>query len=181
MNPNPVIASPVGGPVPRKPTPQRPARRTFGICAVVAAVVFGAGGAYAYTSAGGMGSGSGSTGTMLPVTIAAFTGGDIPGSTLLPGGTADVILRMNNPNPSSVRVYGVTGNGAITADASHPACMTTGVTFTAPATPISPTIVIAGNSSALVSLAGAAAMNLTSSSACQGAEFRIPVTMTARQ
>lgn len=181
MNPNPVIAAPVGGRVPRKPTPQRPARRTFGICAVVAAVVFAAGGAYAYTSAGGTGSGSGSTGTMLPVTITALTGGDVPGSTLIPGGTADVILRVSNPNASSIRVYGVAGNGPITADALHPGCVVTGVSFTAPAKPITPTPVVEANSSELISLPGAAAMSLASASSCQGAEFRIPVTMTARQ
>jgi hypothetical protein len=118
---------------------------------------------------------------MQTVTAAALVGGDDPASVLVPGGSAaEVILRVTNPNSNAVQVYGVAANGAITADASHAACTTTGVTFTAPTSPLSPTVTVPANSSAVVRLPGAAAMDTTSLSACQGATFRIPVTVTAR-
>lgn len=156
-------------------------RRTLGICLIVVTVVLATAAAYAYTSAGGTGSGTAATGTMQPVTISAFTGGDAPASTLIPGGTADVMLRISNSNAVPVRIFGVTSNGVITADLSHPACTTTGVSFAPPPTPISPTVTVGANSSVLIHLEGAASMDLTSSAACQGAAFNIPVTSTAHR
>src|SRR5215217_5123727 len=49
---------------------------------------------------------------------------------LYPGASGDVKVTINNPNPYPVTVTSISGNGAITADASHSACTTTGVTFT---------------------------------------------------
>jgi hypothetical protein len=119
---------------------------------------------------------------MQTVTVAALVGGDNPASALIPGGpAAEVILRVTNPNASAVQVYGVAGNGAITADSGHSACTTTGVSFTAPSSPISPTVTVPANSTVLVRLPGAASMSTASLSACQGATFHIPVTLTARQ
>ena len=148
---------------------------------IVAMFLIVGGAAYASFSAGGTGSGSAPTGTMQAVTISAFTGGDQPTSTLIPGGTADVIVRVTNPNPAPVQVFSVTSNGSITADSGHPGCTTTGVTFTAPSSPLSPAVQVLASSTLLFHLAGAASMDLTSVSACQGATFEIPVTLTARQ
>jgi hypothetical protein len=131
--------------------------------------------AYAYVNATGSASGAASVGNMQTVTVTAFVGGDSPSSTLYPGGpAADVIVRINNPNSFSVQLFSISGNGAITADASHSGCTTTGVTFTPPS---SPNITIPAGSS-LVHLAGAATMSTASVSACQGATFSIPVTVT---
>lgn len=152
---------------------------TAGLVVVLALMAGGA--AYASFTAGGSGTGTAPTGTMQPVTISAFTGGDLPSTTLVPGGTADVIVRVTNPNATSVQVYSVAANGAITADPAHSACAVTGVTFTAPASPLSPTVSVPANSSLLFHLAGAATMSLASQSACQGATFWIPATVTARQ
>ncbi len=144
------------------------------LCGLVAALAMG-GAAYAYVSAAGSGSGSGTAGTMQTVTVSAFVGGDTPTSALYPGGpTADVILRVNNPNSFSVQLFSISGNGAITADASHSGCTTTGVTFT-PAS--NPNVTIPAGSS-LVHLSGAASMSTASLSACQGATFTIPVSIT---
>jgi hypothetical protein len=118
---------------------------------------------------------------MQSVTVSAFAGGDLPSSTLIPGGTADVIVRVTNPNASAVQVYSVAANGAITADPAHAACTTTGVIFTAPSAPLTPTVSVPASSSLLFHLASAATMSLASQSACQGATFQIPVTLTARQ
>ena len=150
--------------------------------AVLLGVLLLAGAARASWTAGGSGSGGGSTGANQTVTVAAFVGGDSPASALIPGGpAAEVILRVTNPNSASVQVYSVAGNGTITADSGHAACTTTGVTFTAPTSPISPTVTVPANSTILVRLPGAASMSTASLSACQGATFHIPVTLTARQ
>lgn len=149
---------------------------------VSAAFALGATSVYAYWSAApGYGSAVAATATMQPVVVSALTGGDAPTSTLIPGGSADVILRVTNPNPAPVQVYSVQPNGAIFADAAFPACSTTGVTFTPPSAPITPTITVDPNSSLLVHLEGAASMGGTSDSGCQGALFHVPVTLTARQ
>jgi len=148
---------------------------------VVALVALGGGSAYAYWSTSGSGSANAATGTMQTVTVAAFVGGDSPSATLIPGGTADVILRVNNPNAYSVQVYSVTGNGAITADTAHSGCTTTGVTFIAPAVPVTPTATVPATSAVLVHLTGAARMSSASLSACQGATFHIPVTLAVRK
>lgn len=147
----------------------------------VLSLAIGAGTAYAYWASDGSGGGSAGAGDMQTVTVDAFVPGDAPASTLVPGGTADVMLRVMNPNPYSVQVYSVANNGAATADNAHPSCTTTGVTFVAPPSPLSPAVFIAANSSTLVSLPGAASMDATSQSACQGATFHLPVTLAVRK
>ena len=144
-------------------------------------LAIGAGTAYAYWATEGSGGGSAGAGDMQTVTIDALVPGDDPASTLVPDGTADVVLRVTNPNPYAVQVYSVTNNGAATADNAHPSCTTTGVTFTGAPGPLSPAVSIAANSSALVTLPGAASMDATSQSACQGATFHLPVTLAVRK
>ena len=135
-------------------------RRTrWSALAAVTAAALAGGTAYAYWSAGGSGSGAAANGTLVP------------------GGSADVVLRVHNPNPGPIEIYSVTPNGTVTADAGHVGC--TGVTFTAPASPTG--ITVAADSTQLVHLAGAASMSLSSPSACQGATFHIPVTLTVRR
>lgn len=137
-----------------------------------------AGAAYAYVTAVGSGTGAASTGTMQTVTVTALLGGDTPSSKLYPGGpAADVVLRVNNPNSYTVQITGVAANGTITADAGHSGCTTTGVTFTPPT---NPTITV-GSGSSLVHLSAAATMSTSSVSACQGATFSVPVTVTAHR
>lgn len=141
----------------------------------------GVGGAYAYWSTVGAGSGAATNGTMAPVTVEALVAGDGPQTTLVPGGTADVAVRAHNPNGYAVQVYAIRGNGAVTADANHLGCATTGVTFVDPAAPLAPAVSIPANSSVLITLQGAAMMSTTSPSACQGATFNVPVTLEARK
>jgi len=134
-------------------------------------------GGIAYASFSGTGSATGQahTGSMQTITVTAFIGGDAPTSKLYPGGpAADVMLRVNNPNSYSVKLVSVSANGSIIADAGHPGCTTTGVTFT-PQTSLT-TLIPVGSS--LVHLSGAASMNTTSQNACQGATFTIPVSIT---
>src|SRR2546423_14400177 len=98
-------------------------RRTLLVAALTLLVALGIGAAYAYFTATGSGAGSASAGTLQPVTVAAFVGGDAPSSKLLPGGTADVILRVNNPNPVAVKLVSISGNGTITASGGVGACI----------------------------------------------------------
>lgn len=144
-------------------------------------ITAGAGTAYAYWTSTGSGTGSAAAGTMQAVTVDALVAGDNPKTALYPGGSADVVLRLTNPNPYSVQVYSVTANGPAVADAAHSGCTTTGVRFTGPAAPLSPATYVAANSSALITLPGAAAMDTTSLAACQGATFSIPVTAEVRK
>ncbi len=144
----------------------------------LAAVLALTGTAWGYWSAGGAGASSPRTGSMQAVSIAALTGGDAPGSSLLPGApAADVILRMANPNAFPVHVASIASAGPITADTGHPGCTTTGVTFTPPA---NPAITVPANATLLVDLPAAASMDTSASPGCQGATFRIPVTAGAR-
>ncbi len=131
--------------------------------------------AYAVWPSNGIGFGSAITGTLQPVKVSALAGGDAPDTLLLPGGTADVILRVNNPNPDAITLVSVSLDGTITADSGHPGCTTTGVTFTDQS---GLTIPIAASGTTLVHLADAASMSLDSSNGCQGATFTIPVSIT---
>ncbi|MFJ5957689.1 hypothetical protein ACIQC5_17245 [Paenarthrobacter sp. NPDC092416] len=151
----------------------RAAATTVALC-----ILGGVGSAYAYWATIGAGSGSASNGTMQTVTVDALVPGDSPQTSLVPGGTADVVLRVTNPNPHAVTVFAVNSNGTVTADAAHAGCTTTGVTFTPPsALPAT----IPANTSLLLTLPGAASMDVTSVSACQGAQFHLPVTLEVRK
>jgi hypothetical protein len=144
-------------------------------------IAAGAGTAYAYWSSAGTGSGSAAAGTIQAISVDALVAGDGPQATLVPGGTADVVLRLTNPNPYAVQVYRVSPNGPAAADSAHPGCTTTGVTFTGTAAPLSPATFVGANSSTLLTLPGSAAMDTTSLAACQGATFRLPVTAEVRK
>ncbi len=146
--------------------------------AIALVALLGVGVAYAHWSSAGSGSGSSTSGTLQPVTVTAFVGGDTPSSTLVPGGSADVILRVNNPNAYTVTLLSVSGNGTITADSGHPSCTTTGVSFTNQSG-LSTTIGASGTT--LVHLPNAASMSSASSNGCQGATFSIPVSITVHR
>jgi hypothetical protein len=154
-------------------------RRTRLILASVAAAaaVMSGGVAWAYWSSDGAGSASASTATMQPLSVSALAGGDRPTSSLLPGGTAEVVLRVTNPNAFTVRLYAISAAGTITVDSGHSGCTGSPVAFTPPT---SPDIPVAGNGTMLVRLADAASMALSAPSACQGATFTVPVTVAAR-
>ncbi|MFE4198682.1 hypothetical protein ACFRJ9_22770 [Paenarthrobacter sp. NPDC056912] len=159
--------------IPRSGRLARTAAATAALC-----ILGGAGSAYAYWASTGIGSGAAANGTMQTVTVDALIAGDTPQNSLIPGGTADVVLRASNPNPYVVTVIGVAANGAVTADAGHAGCTTTGVTFT----PLLPQpVTIQPNSSVLFTFPGAASMSTASLSACQGAQFRVPVTLEVRK
>lgn len=146
--------------------------------ALAALLTAGGGAAWAHWSTAGAGSASATTRTFETVAVVAMGAGDAPDSTLVPGGTADVILRADNPNDFAATVFSVAPSGPVTADPGHAGCTVTGVSFTAPSAPITPAIELPPGET-LIHLQDAASMDATSQSACQGATFSIPVTLTA--
>lgn len=149
------------------------------VAATTLTVVLGAGAAFAYFTTTGSGNGSAGTATLQNVTVAALVGGDAPASKLLPGRSADVILRVSNPNDFPVTLVSVTGGpGAITASGGAGACTVTGVSFV---NQPSVSFTIAASGTTLVDLANAAEMDSTSQTGCQGATFAIPVTTTVHK
>jgi hypothetical protein len=152
-------------------------RRVLALAAAAALVGVGAGAAYAYLTGSGSGSGSASTGTMQTVTITATAGS--PTTPLLPDGTGDVVLQVDNPNGFAVTLVSVIGSGTISADSEHSGCNPSVVTFTNQ-TGLSVSIP-ASSSGYQVDLAGAASMSSSAANACQGATFSIPVTIAVQK
>jgi hypothetical protein len=144
------------------------------VASTLAALMTTCGVAFAYWALIGSGSASAASGAFGPVTVAAFSGGDAPTSALAPGGSSDVVLRVNNANAFPIVLTAVALNGTITASGGIGTCTTTGVTVNFPS---NPSITVPGGSH-LIDLAGAASMNLTAQNGCQGATFHIPVSIT---
>lgn len=146
--------------------------RVIGVGIAVIALAL-AGLVYAAWTTSGSGSGYAKAQTaqqLTTVDVSATTA-----ATLYPGANGDVEIRIANPNPYPVRVTAVTGNGAITADAGHPGCVTTGVTFT---DQTGQTIDVPAGGQTQTTLNGAASMSNASDNGCQGATFTIPVSLT---
>jgi hypothetical protein len=141
--------------------------------AAVAVVAVAAGTAAAYWITTGSGTATAQAGTAQNPTTSAVA---VTSGLLVPGGTGDVYLKVNNPNTYAVRLTAVTGTGAIAGSGGIGTCATTAVTFTNQA-PTSNNTIAAGGS-ATFTFAGAVAMGTNPDNGCQGATFTIPVTVT---
>jgi hypothetical protein len=152
-------------------------RRTLTVAtAAVLSTAAVSGVSVAYWPSGGSGVGAAGTATNLTgVTLEAVTVGDTPATTLLPGGSAEAIVKIANTNGFPVTVTSISLTGSVTAANG---CTPTGVTFTDQA---GAWLVPAGSAGTLLHLAGAVQMDANSASACQGTTFTIPVTVVARQ
>jgi hypothetical protein len=148
-------------------------RLTVLIC--VGLLTFIAGEAWAYWVTGASGAGLADTASRL-VRVTALVGGDAPDSTLVPGGTASVVVRVANPYGVPLRLTRAAAAGPVAADAAHPGCTATAVTMTA----ADPGVTVPANGTVLVQLPGAAAMSLSAPAGCQGATFSIPITVEGR-
>jgi hypothetical protein len=132
---------------------------------------------YAAWTSSGNGSGFAKASTaqgLTSVTVAAGSAG------LYPGATADLTLRLSNPNPYPVTITNVTGNGTITADSSHATCgqdgsHPTGVTYT---DQTGLNISVPANGTADVSVPSSVHMSNASDNSCQGATFTVPVSLS---
>ena len=147
----------------------------FLVVAVVALTAgLGTGGAYAYWSASAGGSGTASTGTPSPISVVAASG--TVSSTLVPGGTADLLVALNNPNSFPVTLTAVASNGVVTG--APAGCVTSGVTVP---TSTGLSITVASGANVVVHVPAGAAMSVGSDSACQGGAFSIPISVTVQR
>lgn len=149
------------------------------------------GGALAVFTVGGVvlaswlvpGNGQGSS---KATTAEALTTSDVAATTtaqLYPGGSGDVKVKIDNPNPFAVTVTKVESNGAVSSDKAActdvggDASKATGVSLATQN--LNSGNVVPANGAATLTLSDAASMTNDSVNACQGAAFTIPVTFTA--
>ena len=147
--------------------------RRVTLASIGVGVVMAASIAFAAWTTGGSGSGyvaAGSTQNLTTLSVAASTT-----SLLYPTGSADVTVKINNPNSYPVRVTSVAGNGAITSDKGAACDAATGVTY-ANQTGLALDVPAAGSQT--FTLAGSVSMTNASDNSCQGAVFTIPVSLS---
>jgi hypothetical protein len=89
------------------------------------------GAAGAFWAAYGDGAGAAATGAVVGVSLSPAA----PTAQLYPGGTADVVLTISNPNRAAVRLASLsldtaTGTAGFSADAGHGACDLSSLSFT---------------------------------------------------
>ena len=143
---------------------------------VVITSIVGGGVAYAYWQSTGSGAGSAGTGTMT-ISGAALSG-ETANSSLYPGGSAEAILKVFNPNGYPVQVVSIVSAGVPSAGNG---CSPTGVHFTAPTSFTDARFTLPADQSTVLHLAGAMSMDGTSASACQGQTFSLSVTVTVKK
>jgi hypothetical protein len=144
----------------------------------VAALSLGTAGiAQATWSSTGSGSGSATTGETMTIAAEALSG-ETPDTSLYPGGTADAVLKIRNPNSGPVRVVGIT---ATSTPVAANGCSPGGVSFTPPSGFSGPQFTLPAGQATVLHLIGAMAMDTTSASACQGQAFSLLVTVTVQQ
>jgi hypothetical protein len=156
---------------------QQVRRRAAAVIAGSVLLAAAGGTAYAYWGTAGNGSGSAAAGDLQTLTTQALVQAAAGQQPLAPGGSADAVVRVSNPNPFAVQLYNVSAAGPATADSGHPQCATTGVSFQNQA----PAVTIPANSTQTVTLTGSVSMDLTSDAGCQGAHFNLPLTLEVRK
>jgi hypothetical protein len=150
-------------------------RRSLLVLGAAIALVLGlgAGTAFAFFTSSGSGSGTASTGSVESVTVLGATG--MVTNKLYPGGTGDLKVEFDNPNDFAVTITTVSGNGTVTGSGGIGTCSTTGVSVP---TRTGLSISVVSGSDATVLIPNGVSMDATSDSACQGATFSVPVTLT---
>jgi hypothetical protein len=151
--------------------PRRIVRAATTVVLGVAGVAALGGTAYAVWTTSGTGSGHATATSAQPLTTSAAS---VSSNLLFPGGTGDVKVTINNPNPFAVTVTAINSNGTITSDKGAACNAATGVTFSSTS---GLSVVVAANGTATTTLAGKAAMSNASDNSCQGAVFTIPVAL----
>jgi hypothetical protein len=152
-------------------------KRRFGKKLTVSAVFVGvalAGSiAFAAWTTGGSGSGyvaAGSEVDLTTLSVAASTT-----SLLYPTGSADVKVKINNPNTYNVLVTAINNSGTGSIVSGDATCDTSnGVSYTNQ----SGTWTVPASGTLTVTLTNAASMSNASVNACQGKTFTIPVAVT---
>jgi len=150
--------------------------------ALAASIGLAAGSAFSYWTASGSGGGSAGVGTPQAVTVVAATG--TPSSQLIPGGSADLVLQLDNPNSYPVRIVGLSQRGStvtpVGATGSGTACTDTTTGVTVP-TQTGISITVQAGSAQTVHVPTGVSMSTSSASGCQGATFQVPVNVVVQR
>ena len=137
--------------------------------------------AYAVWTNAGSGTGSGTTGTTVAVTLSPGT----PSAALYPGGQANVVLTVTNPNAAAVHIASLAlatgqGTGGFAVDAGHSGCAVSTLSFSTQTNGgvgwTVPGKVGAVNGTLPVTLANTLAMGTNAANACQAASFTVYLT-----
>jgi hypothetical protein len=97
-------------------------------------------------------------------------------ASLYPGATADLSVKVTNPNSFAVTITAVSGNGTITSDKGAACNTTTGVAFS---NTTGLTQVVGAGATVAFALTNKVTMSNASDTTCQGAVFSVPITLTA--
>ena len=173
--------------------PPARARRTgaalaIGIAASALVLGVGAGAAYAFFFSNGAGSGSAIGATLRPVSVLSANAS--PSTALLPGGTADLVLTLDNQNGFLVTITGISQDGPVTVAGGSGCTSDSGTwpSITLGNSGVSvPASVATGLSTTLPSgtnnldIPSSVTMSTNSYTGCQGASFQIPVTVTVQK
>ncbi|WP_461164542.1 hypothetical protein [Arthrobacter sp. R4-81] len=147
---------------------------------VLTTVLSVAGAAGALWLASGSGSGTGTT--AVTASALALTPGASASGVLYPGGNADVLLTISNPNTAAVHLAALTvdpdqGAGGYAVDPGHSGCALTALAFSSQSNGGAgwtvPGAAGAFNGTLTVTLANGLTMSADANSACQGARFTV--------
>lgn len=169
----------------RLPRLRKRALYTAGTSVLAVGLVTGPAFGY-FTALVGAGPGTATTGSLQPLAILSAVTGS-PSTSLMPGTSADLLLNVTNPNPAPVTIVSVSQGGGVsvqggagcTSDPAWPG--TSGNSGVSVASLTALSIPVAGGATSVVHVPAGALMSTASASGCQGASFRIPVTVTVRQ
>lgn len=154
-----------------------PARTTLVVAALVALATFG-GAARAFWNGPGSGTGTAATRTAVAVTLSPGT----PAASLYPGGQANVLLTVSNPNASPILVGSLAldasqGTGGFAVDSAHAGCALGTFSFASQTNGGAgwtvPAKVGAVNGTLPITLTNALAMGVGAANACQGADATV--------
>ena len=149
--------------------------KRFAVIGTTTALALGGGLAWATWTASGSGSSAAQADTALPLTVTSATT-----DKLFPGGGANVVLHVTNPNAYPVKFSSITKEATTITDAAGCTVANSKVTFDVPPGPASPedwTIPAGPGGTKDVVLTNAAQMGADAADACQGATFTFGVTL----
>lgn len=146
--------------------------RAIGAIGIGTGALLALGIAYAAWTATGSGSGASEATTALALSTVDATA--LTSAQLYPGGSGDLKVKIQNPNPFGVTISSILPNGAITSDKGAGCDASTGLAFGGRT---GLTEVVPANGTVTVTLVGAVTMDGSSDDACQGAVFTVPVSL----
>lgn len=159
-----------------------PRRRTIALLGVQLVVSMAAGAALGWWRA--TATGVGSAASALMHVNALTVSNDDPNDALVPGGSADLVIRVQNPNDFAVRLYSVEvgpGNADKSGCEDHDIVRDTDRAYNATlGSFLDAQEALGPGETRVVRLPDAIRMNLDAAASCQGASFSFPVGVEVR-